>query len=186
MEKGKRPIFLIASHLLEYPDRTWRQSLREWHDETAHIVNRSAQKTRFHSFVRYALTTPGDELESRYVETFDFGKHTNLYLTHALYAEERERGLALAKLKRDYARAGFDMRDRELPDYLPLMLEFVAVASLRDVKQLLSPFKPAIQRIHHELKNQSSPYAGVIGACLSEMERLGMMNGDRANAGGGL
>ncbi|MDG3086584.1 hypothetical protein P7F88_10845 [Vibrio hannami] len=51
-----------------------------------------------------------------------------LYLTHGRFGENRERGLAFVKLKMEFAKAGFYIKNDELPDYLPLILEFASIA----------------------------------------------------------
>src|SRR5699024_11375249 len=55
--------------------------------------------------------------------------------------EQRERGLELLKIKQYYKQAGFSMTDKELPDYLPLMLEFCAQVPLQVSYNLLSYYK---------------------------------------------
>ncbi len=63
--------------------------------------------------------------------TFDLHKRTGLYVTFYSLGDRRERGLALLRMKKLYRAAGFEIEGHELPDYLPLMLEFAAAAHRR-------------------------------------------------------
>ena len=65
-------------------------------------------------------------LQQHYVETFDLHKRCGLYLTFYGEGDKRARGAALLRLKRLYRAAGLPLESSELPDYLPVMLEFAA------------------------------------------------------------
>ena len=62
------------------------------------------------------------------MQTFDLGKRCALYLTFYSLGDRRDRGLALLRLKKLYRAAGLPQDGTELPDYLPVMLEFAAAA----------------------------------------------------------
>ena len=62
------------------------------------------------------------------MQTFDLDKRSALYLTFYSLGDRRDRGLALLRLKKLYRAAGLPLEGSELPDYLPVMLEFAAVA----------------------------------------------------------
>lgn len=66
-----------------------------------------------------------EQLQELYVETFDFQRKSTLYMTYFKYEDSKERGAMLAELKSIYQLYGLDMMNEELPDYLPLMLEFL-------------------------------------------------------------
>ena len=71
-----------------------------------------------------------------HVETFDLTRRCSPYLTYYRYGDTRQRGMALLALKHTYRRAGFEPAERELPDYLPVVLEFAALAGDRGVRLL--------------------------------------------------
>ena len=79
-------------------------------------------------FVEWWCEREPAELRRSYVETFDFTRRNSLYLTYHVHGDRRQRGIALLRLKQRYAAAGLDLLDGELPDYLPVMLEFAAFA----------------------------------------------------------
>ncbi len=124
--------------------------------------------------------TPALELAQHYVRTFDLHKRTGLYLTFYSHGDRRERGLVLLRLKQLYRAAGFELAGRELPDYLPLMLEFAAAAAAEQGDLVLREHRPALEVIRLSLREQDSPYEHVLDAVcelvggLSASERLSL------------
>ena len=72
--------------------------------------------------------TDGVELEQAYVRAFDFAEAASLYLTAHEFGDDRKRGVALVELRKMLAAGGFEEAEGELPDHVPLLLEFLAVA----------------------------------------------------------
>ncbi len=87
------------------------------------------QADAIRAFTRWAAGIEPAELQARYVETFDFSRRASLYLTYHTLGDRRQRGMALLALKQRYAAAGLDPAQNtgELPDYLPMLLEFAAL-----------------------------------------------------------
>ena len=85
-----------------------------------------------------AELTGGDamDLEERYVGLFDRGRLTSLNLFEHVHGESRERGPAMVDLKQLYQRAGLRMTTRELPDYLPALLEFLSLRPEPEARDL--------------------------------------------------
>ncbi|OYD06675.1 nitrate reductase molybdenum cofactor assembly chaperone [Paludifilum halophilum] len=161
----------LISFLLQYPDDSWQQVLNE-----CQVIDPSdgAMAPFIHRFV-WCLEEEGiDGIQMRYVQTFDFGKKTNLYLTYARHGEQRERGAALLSLKQVYAQHGFHMVDDELSDYLPLLLEFVSVASPDAGVPLLCEHRPAIEEIREHLAKMDSPYVDIFDALLFVLDQWGI------------
>ena len=78
--------------------------------------------------LRLVFVAAGRRAPPHYVDAFDFSKQCSLHLTYHVHGDRRQRGLAMLKLKQAYRAAGFEPPGDELPDYLPLMLEFAALA----------------------------------------------------------
>ena len=106
------------------------------------------------------------ELEERYVELFDRGHATSLNLFEHLHGDGRERGDAMVDLKRIYERAGFELSTRELPDYLPVVLEYLSCRDLAETKELLSDCAHILKKLATALLARSSAYAAVPQALL--------------------
>lgn len=163
--------YKLLSVLLRYPD----ERLVDAQDEIAAAVvalPRSAVRDSLSRFVAYlAASTPG-ELERRYVETFDLRRRSGLYLSYYHHGDTRKRGMALLRLKRLYAAAGLEPTSGELPDYLPLMLEFAALAPEGAGETLLREHRPAIELLRAGLRDADSPYAELLDAICSALPRL--------------
>ena len=106
---------------------------------------------------------PG-ELRRAYVETFDFTRRNSLYLTYHVHGDRRQRGVALLRLKQGYAAADLDLRDGELPDYLPVMLEFAALAPGEVGLAALADCRDAVELVRGSLHEEGSPYALLLDA----------------------
>ncbi|MGZ6639970.1 MAG: nitrate reductase molybdenum cofactor assembly chaperone, partial [Solirubrobacteraceae bacterium] len=130
-------------------------------------------------FVWFVQTSPL-ELARHYVQTFDLHKRSALYLTFYSLGDRRDRGLALLRLKKLYRTAGLPLEGSELPDYLPVMLEFAASAAPGQGELVLREHRPALELVHLTLREQQSPYAYVLDAVcelvggLSAGERLSL------------
>jgi nitrate reductase delta subunit len=166
-------VFLCASHLLSYPDEEWADSLADCLEAISAVPN-DAIVEKMSAFIHAIQSLPARKRMEQYVETFDFGKKTNLYVTYMNTGEQRERGLELLQLKQRYKAAGFDMIEQELPDYLPLMLEFAAYAEQEHVVPLFSAYADNIDEIRKQLAAGSSPYAAVLDAIFLAFAELGV------------
>ncbi|WP_372629994.1 nitrate reductase molybdenum cofactor assembly chaperone [Cohnella sp.] len=148
----------LLAYLLQYPDRDWRERLPAFREEAEALPDPDAAAT-LAAFLRLAEESDDMRWQDGYVRTFDFGKTSNLYLTYEQHGEERDRGPALLELKRQYAAAGFELAGGELPDYLPLMLEFASAAPWESSGALLGARTTALESIRRKLEQANSPYA---------------------------
>lgn len=150
-----------ASLLLCYPGDDWPQRLETVHRAVRHVRGTgSALLAGFCSALRSAdpLT-----LAAQYVATFDRSRRRSLYLTYYTDGDTRRRGASLARLKDHYRDHGWLPPEDELPDFLPLMLEFAA-RSPEPGLRLLSEHRPAVEVLRHALVAHRSPYADVLQA----------------------
>jgi nitrate reductase molybdenum cofactor assembly chaperone NarJ/NarW len=115
-------------------------------------------------FARWWAAEPPEELQRTYVETFDFTRRNSLHLTYHVHGDRRQRGVALLRLKQRYAAAGLDLLEGELPDYLPVMLEFAALAPPDVGLAALAEMRDAIELVRSSLHEAASPYAPLIDA----------------------
>ncbi|MGH2466455.1 MAG: nitrate reductase molybdenum cofactor assembly chaperone [Candidatus Limnocylindrales bacterium] len=115
-------------------------------------------------FLEAWLAKPAAEVAAEYVATFDLHKRTGLYLTYYLYGDRRQRGQSFLRLKRLYAAAGWELTTRELPDYLPLMLEFAGLVSDGLGTAVLAEHRPALELLRLGLVADDSPYASLLEA----------------------
>jgi nitrate reductase delta subunit len=113
-------------------------------------------------FTDWWANEPAGKLRRTYVETFDFTRRNSLDLTYHVHGDRRQRGVALLRLKQRYAAAGLELLDGELPDYLPVMLEFAALAPPDVGLAALADGRDAIELIRSSLHDAESPYASIL------------------------
>ncbi len=106
------------------------------------------------------------EAEERYVERFDRGRSTSLHLFEHVHGEARDRGQAMVELQALYGRAGFELAAKELPDYLPVVLEYLSCRSLTEAREFLGECAHILRSLGEALLAQKSRYAAVPGALL--------------------
>ncbi|AFQ12672.1 TPA: nitrate reductase molybdenum cofactor assembly chaperone [Bacillus pacificus] len=173
MKQSLQTAFSCSSFLLSYPEFGWREALTELQEEIAAIEQEDV-KASLTTFIKQALHKTNDQLIDSYVYTFDFGKKTNMYLTYMNTGEQRERGIELLELKQHYKKSGFEVTDKELPDYLPLLLEFFTHANEQDSEPIMSKYKENIQTLHVQLKEADSMYEPILAAVLLAIEAWGV------------
>jgi nitrate reductase delta subunit len=123
-------------------------------------------------FLRFVRETPLAERQRRYVETFDLDRRATLHLTYYLLGDTRKRGLALLRLKRLYAAAGLPFDTNELPDYLPALLEFAALAAAGYGPTLLGEHRLALELLRLRLAELESPWACLLERLCASLPRL--------------
>jgi nitrate reductase delta subunit len=174
--RRRRPApYKLISVLLRYPD----ERLVAGRDELAAAVAALPAAEGLRRFTEYLAGRTQLELAAAYVETFDLRRHTSLYLTYYLHGDTRKRGMALLRLKRLYAAAGLELAGGELPDYLPLMLEFAALAPDGAGETLLREHRPGLELLRRGLNEAESPYAGVLDALCAGLPRLTALERER-------
>jgi nitrate reductase delta subunit len=136
-------------------------------------------RDRIREFVAYRGRTPLIDLEREYVETFDTRRRCTLNVSYYLYGDTRRRGLALLRLRRMYAAAGLISESEELPDHLPLMLEFCAFASPEHGAHVLERQRVGIELLRLALESDRRPHAGLLQALCDVLPRLGVGHRNR-------
>jgi len=166
--------------LLAYPDDALVDALPELRAAAAALAR--GERRSLEPVLDALESTPLSELQRAYVETFDFDRRCGLHLTYHVHGDRRQRGLELVRLKRRYADAGVPLEGSELPDYLPVVLEFTSIRP-DDGRELLTASRGVLELIRSALHDRGSLYAGVLDALcaalpqpsatqLREMQRL--------------
>ena len=101
------------------------------------------------------------DLEERYVLLFDRTRSLSLHLFEHVHGESRDRGQAMVELKELYAANGLEMPANELPDYLPLFLEFLSTRPLGEAREYLADTVHIVSALKERLLKRESIYAGV-------------------------
>lgn len=185
MSARSAEVLQVASLLLQYPDA---ELCAERPAIAAHVeaLPDSVGRRALQRFVAWWRSRVAIELQQDYVATFDTARRRSLYLTYPVHGDRRERGSALLLLKRRYAACGFALQGSELPDFLPVMLEFAAQAGSEGV-ELLHEHRSALELLHAGLREAQSPYVHVldaVSACLPRATRAQLDAVRRLAAGG--
>jgi len=98
-------------------------------------------------------------LQERYVATFDNRPAHSLHLFEHVHGDSRERGQAMVDLREEYLRHGLVVQTSELPDYVPLFLEFLCQIPPEDAATLLGEAIHVLARLGDKLAESDSPYA---------------------------
>ena len=106
------------------------------------------------------------DAQERYVALFDRGRATSLHLFEHVHGDSRDRGPAMVDLKEVYARAGLALAPGELPDYLPAVLEYLALRPLAEAKEMLGDCAHILRAVGGALQQRRSRYAAVPEALL--------------------
>jgi nitrate reductase delta subunit len=183
----------VLARLLDYPSDEMLAALPELLD--ALRQERALSPARLAEIEALAATLSRGErfaVQGRYVETFDRGRATSLHMFEHVHGDSRERGPALVDLAKTYEQAGvfFDGHvrphdasrqppegdaptwdgpafTRELPDYLPVVLEFASTQPSAVAREFLGEMTHILNAIHTALiKREHNPYAAAIGAVL--------------------
>jgi nitrate reductase molybdenum cofactor assembly chaperone NarJ/NarW len=109
---------------------------------------------------------PALQAESEYVELFDRGRRTSLYLFEHVHGDSRDRGPAMIDLVKTYENAGLFLAESELPDYLPVVLEFASTQPAKEARAFLAETAHILRAIFTALVDRKSGYAAVIAAAL--------------------
>lgn len=155
-------IFKLLSLLLRYPDDEVLEARGEIVEAVRELPESPAREAMIR-FLDYWQNEDPHRLQATYAENFDFKRRGNLYLTYYRHGDSRARGQALADMKAAYARAGYPLDSTELPDYLPLLLEFVS-ANPKEGLEMLVEHRAAIEVIRRSLLHDRSPYALLVEA----------------------
>jgi nitrate reductase delta subunit len=160
-------IFKALSALLSYPTAEMRAALPEIAEviRGSPLIPPAQQQDLLHLIDDIAS---GDLLaaEERYVDLFDRGRALSLHLFEHLHGESRDRGAAMVTLKQLYERAGFELSSRELPDYLPVVLEYLSCRGMSEARDMLADCAHILTAIGRSLLARQSPYAAALQALI--------------------
>ncbi len=157
----------VLARLLDYPHAEMRAALPELF---AVLTEEGALSPARLAELKALMGTlqQGDayEVEARYVESFDRGRATSLHMFEHVHGDSRDRGPALVDLQQTYEAGGMFFEASELPDYLPVVLEFASTQPAETARSFLAEMAHILNTIHSGLIKRDNPYAAAIGAVL--------------------
>ena len=162
--------FKLASILLQYPTVALFAGLDEL-DRAAAGTSPKPARDAFGQFLGWLRTADPGAVAQHYVATFDLRRRCALYLTYYRYGDTRKRGMSLLTFKNAYRAAGYVPSEDELPDYLPMVLDFAALAPRGTA--LLHGHRADLELLRRALHQAGTPYAGVLDAVCVQLHGLG-------------
>jgi nitrate reductase molybdenum cofactor assembly chaperone NarJ/NarW len=156
-------ILKVIACLLDYPD----ESLTEYREEIISIVNGSSLygeidsglRDRLLGFIDKRLNTALMDSQSEYDGLFERGRSLALWLFEHVHGESRDRGQAMVDLTANYRQAGLEINQHELPDYLPLFLEFLSTQGRDNAVSWLLDMEHILALLQCRLEKRGSDYA---------------------------
>ncbi len=152
--------FKVLSLLLMYPESDWLAALPEMEDALACEADFNGDAhTRMAPLFAQLRDTRLIALQENYVATFDRNPSHSLHLFEHIHGESRDRGSAMIDLLNEYWKYDFDASSSELPDYVPLFLEFLSLLPVDEALALLGDAVHVLATIGRKLDGNGSPYA---------------------------
>jgi nitrate reductase molybdenum cofactor assembly chaperone NarJ/NarW len=160
------PLTLRAlARLLSYPDDAVRRHIGEMR-EALHREQAlgAARLSEIDAFLQGLERQSAIDAEADYVQLFDSGRSTSLHLFEHVHGDSRERGPAMIDLARTYEAAGLFLGDGEMPDHLPVVLEYASTQPPREARAFLAEMAHIFNAIFNALEKRGSRYASLLGA----------------------
>lgn len=161
----RRSLRALAA-LLSYPTGGLKYALPELRAALDADAALAPARPGLHRLLDHLATTPLLDLEEEHVALFDRTRSLSLNLFEHVHGDSRERGPAMVELNGIYAAAGLEPTAGELPDYLPMLLEYAAVEPARGA-ELLANAAPVLDLLHGRLDGRGAPQAAVLLAALA-------------------
>lgn len=163
MDRSLKAISLILS----YPTKELQYAMPEIGAVLASDTRLTAAARRdLRPLVDALRTQDIYDLEEQYVLLFDRSRTLSLNLFEHVHGESRDRGGAMVNLIETYREAGFEPASSELPDHLPVLLEFLATRPFSEVRETLTDAAHIFEALQARLIRRESPYAPVFSALI--------------------
>ena len=164
-----RQILKIAAYLLEYPDEAWRAEFDEYRQAAAELT--SSARDVFKDYFDYVEQVGAKEYEQQYVRKFDFSQNTNLYLTTHNRTDFGKQANEMHEYKTLFLENGYDLQ-KELPDYLPALLELAATLERDSARKILSTAHGKIELLRERFIEAKLPQVFLLDVVLSQESAL--------------
>lgn len=179
-------IYKVLSVLLEYPNAEMRADVFGLREHAVASGKLDAERVaELDKFLAYLGSIELTELQAEYVQTFDLTPEHSLHLTHHIFGEEKSRGPALIDLTELYRSHGLAVDGNELPDYLPLILEFVHSIPEDEGTRFLADTGKVLRVLAGNLEKAGSPWLSLLKIVLHVAGQAGpLVCGDLISGNG--
>lgn len=160
----RRRLYAALSVLLQYPDVETARVVP--HVQALALQLDADTADDLLAFAAWLSSTDLLQAQTHYVELFDRKRRACLYMSYYLNGDTRRRGMALVQFKELYREFGWESSSAELPDFLPTLLQFGAVADLDAADSVLSGHRAGLEVLHRALSDAQSPYVHLTASLL--------------------
>ncbi len=160
--------YKVLSAALSYPTVEFQAAASELiYAMNAEELLPVAHRAAVGALIRDIAGTDLLDAQSRYVDLFDRTRSLSLHLFEHVHGESRDRGQAMVSLLERYRQAGLDVAGSELPDFIPLFLEFLSTLSAVEARATLAEPVHILAALGERLRKRGSGYAAVFDALVS-------------------
>jgi nitrate reductase delta subunit len=154
--------------LLGYPSTELKESAGEIrHVLQSQGVLPAADLLRLDELLKRLETADLLDLQSAYSELFDRSRSLSLHLFEHVHGDSRERGQAMIDLAEQYLQGGFLLEGSELPDFVPVFLEYASCLSINDAQEMLAQPAHVFAALAERLDKRKAPYGAVFHALVA-------------------
>lgn len=152
-------ILKVIARLMDYPN----QDIADHKDEICVLIGKAreispAHRTRLQAIVDETYRGDLMDAEERYTGLFEQGRSLSLHLFEHVHGESRDRGQAMVDLMAEYAKNGLEISSRELPDYIPLFLEYLSSRPDLEAREWLADVSHILALLGARLTERKSSY----------------------------
>ena len=149
----------LIAVLLDYPqDDLWAHA-DELREACADPALSPARRVALRGFVDDLVAQEPMAAQERWLGLFDRGRAMSLLLFEHIHGESRDRGQAMVDLLATYRGHGFELGVKQLPDYLPVVLEYLSLRPVEEVRDWLSHVAHILELLAARAQERGSPYA---------------------------
>jgi len=164
MQDLSRPLRALAL-LLDYPGEAMQAHLAEIRAILSPLESgQSAERESLLGLIDHMAAADLMDLQAEFVDTFDRGRSTSLNLFEQVHGDSRDRGQAMVDLLAQYQEVGLDLQARELPDYLPVYLEYCSVLDTSAAREALEEVALLVAHLTAALDRRESRWVAVTSA----------------------
>jgi nitrate reductase delta subunit len=158
----------IIARLLDYPQQDFVDHQQEILSALAQADELDVHQRQFLTqFIQQSAARSLLDRQAEYCELFDRGRATSLLLFEHVHGESRDRGQAMVDLLAQYRADGLELNAKELPDFLPLYLEYLAHGDLARMRRGLQDIAPILALLAARLEERQSDFAPLFSLLLA-------------------
>jgi len=154
-------LYRLLAKLLDYPDAELLDAIPETRARLTRGFDPDERRV-IAEFLDHLTGLDLTEAQAAYVMTFDMVPEHALHLTHHLFGDDKNRGPALIDLTEFYKEYGLELAANELPDFLPLVLEFADQLDEEEARMFLSQWTNVLKVLAGNLEDNQSAYAPLV------------------------